>query len=97
MLAAAGSKTVSVGQSESGKPLDLTATFADHKKLIASLSKGYVSKALKLFVTMSTLIDEDEYNLLGPLLWEHCLLDNKDSSSTASVSSYRDTSRKWCR
>lgn len=76
-----------------GKPLNLGATFAEHKKFIASLSKGYVSKALKLFVTMSTLIDEDEYNILGPLLWEHCLLDNVDASSTASVSVLYDPSR----
>ncbi|KDR79961.1 hypothetical protein GALMADRAFT_242128 [Galerina marginata CBS 339.88] len=78
-------KAIPVAEAVAGKPLDLAATFVEHRKLIDSLSKGYPSKALKLFVTMSTLIAEEDYRSLGPLLWEHCLLDNADSSSTASA------------
>jgi len=66
---------------------DLGAAFVETRKIIESLSKGYTSRALKLFVAMSTLISESEYLMLGPILWENCLLDNADSSSTAAVGS----------
>ncbi|KAF9558076.1 hypothetical protein CPC08DRAFT_25218 [Agrocybe pediades] len=72
-------------QLQSTATLDLVAAFARNRKVIDSLSKGYTSRAMKLFVTMSTLIPELEYSSLGPILWEHCLLDNIDSSSTASA------------
>ena len=67
--------------------LDLAATFVRHRKLIDSLSKGYVAKSLKLFVAMSSLISSEDSVKLAPLLWQDCLLDNVDSSLTASVSS----------
>ncbi|KAF8905252.1 hypothetical protein CPB84DRAFT_1814223 [Gymnopilus junonius] len=85
MLASSVSRSISGTQSGGGKPLDLAATFVEHQKLLDSLSKGYPSKAMKLFVTMSTFIAEEDYHTLGPLLWQHCLYDNVDPSSTASA------------
>lgn len=70
------------------KRLDLSSTFVEHQKLIESLSKGYVPKAMKLFVSLSALITPDDCQRLGPLLWEYCLEPNVGSSSTASVSPF---------
>ena len=66
-------------------PLDLAATFVEHRKLIDSLSKGYISRTMKLFVAVSPLISAEDYRRLGPTLWQHCLLDNADTSSNPSV------------
>jgi len=85
MLAASVWKVASAESSDNLKPLDLVATFAEHRKLIDSLSKGYLSKAMKLFVALSALISAEDYQRLGHILWQHCLLDNIDASSTASV------------
>lgn len=85
ILAANVAKIVSAQSSESLKTLDLAATFEEHKKLIDSLSNGYIPKALKLLVAISPLLSPQDYETLGPLLWEHCLLDNEDASLTASV------------
>ncbi|PPQ66012.1 hypothetical protein CVT24_011956 [Panaeolus cyanescens] len=67
------------------KYLDLAASFGESTKLLESLSKGYISKALKLFVTVSTLITQEHCLSLGPVLWQHCLFDNVDASTTASA------------
>ena len=67
------------------KCLDLSSVFVEHQKLIQSLSKGYAPKAMKLFVPMSAIITPDDYQHLGPLLWECCLEPNVGSSLTASV------------
>ncbi len=67
------------------RPLDLAATFVEHRKLIDSLSKGYIPRTLKLFVAVSPLISVEDYRRLGPTLWQHCLLDNADTSSNPSV------------
>ena len=67
------------------KPLDLPSTFVEHQELIESLSKGYVPKAMKLFVSLSAMITPDDYQHLGPLLWEYCLEPNVGSLSTESV------------
>jgi hypothetical protein len=74
--------------SDEVKPLDLSFTFVKHRKLIESLSKGYVPKAMKLFVSLSAIITPDVYQLLGPLLWEHCLEPNVGSLTTTSVSPF---------
>ena len=58
MLAANVTKTVLAEQAGAGEPLDLAATFVEHRKLIDSLSKGYPSKSLKLFVAMPMLISD---------------------------------------
>ncbi|KAH9478690.1 Protein unc-80-like protein [Psilocybe cubensis] len=83
LLAATASKFAN--NSTSGKTLDLASTFSENEKLLKSLGKGYSPKAMKLFVALSALIAEEEYLNLGPLLWQHCLLDNVDASSTASA------------
>ena len=74
--------------SDEVKPLDLPSTFVEHQELIESLSKGYVPKAMKLFASLSAIITPDDYQHLGPLLWEYCLEPNICSSSTASVRPY---------
>ena len=74
---------------EDVNPLDLPSTFVEHQELLESLSKGYVPKALKLFVSLSAIITPDDYKHLGPLLWEYCLDLNVGSSSTTSVSHFR--------
>lgn len=56
MLAASVTKIVSNQSTNFVKPLDLAAAFVEHRHLIDSLSKGYPSKALKLFVAVLTLI-----------------------------------------
>jgi hypothetical protein len=71
---------------ESDKVLDLAATFVEHRKLIDSLSKGYIPRAMKLFVALSLLISTEDYRRLGTTLWQHCLLDSVDTSATPSVS-----------
>jgi hypothetical protein len=74
--------------SDEVKPLDLPSTFVEHRKLIESLSKGYAPKAMKLFVSLSAIIPQEDYQVLGPLLWEYCLESNVGSSATASVSPF---------
>lgn len=66
--------------------LNLAATFVENRKLIDSLSKGYMPRAMKLFVSLSVLLSTEDYRRLGTILWQHCLLDNVDTSATASVS-----------
>ena len=78
--------------SDEVNPLDLPSTFVEHQELIESLSKGYVPKALKLFVSLSAIITSEDYKHLGPLLWEHCLEPNVGSSSTTSVRPFRPIS-----
>jgi hypothetical protein len=75
--------------SDEVKTLDLPSTFVEHRELIESLSKGYVLKAMKLFVSLSAIISPDDYQHLGPLLWENCLEPNVGSPSTASVRPFR--------
>ncbi|KAF7319127.1 RRM domain-containing protein [Mycena chlorophos] len=58
----------------------LPSTILERTPLVAGLSKGFPHKALKLLVTMSTLLTVDDLLLLGPLVWEHHL-----SSPDASV------------
>ena len=90
MLSTTTMRTILVDpNSDDVKPLDLSSTFVEHQGLIESLSKGYVPKALKLFVSLSAIIIPDDYQHLGPLLWEYCLEPNVGSSSTASVRPFR--------
>ena len=86
MLSTATMRTTLVEpNSDEEKPLDLPSTFVEHLELIESLSKGYIPKAMKLFVSLSAIITPDDYKDLGPLLWENCLEPNVGSSSTSSV------------
>lgn len=70
------------------KCLDLSSTFVERQKLIESLSDGYVSTTMKLFVSLSAIITVDDYQHLGPLIWEYCLEPNAGSLSAASVSPF---------
>ena len=47
--------------SDEVNPLDLPPTFVEHQELIESLSKGYVLKSLKLFVSSSANIPPNDY------------------------------------
>lgn len=87
MLAKIILKAGSEKTDDNDKILDLAATFVEHRKLINSLSKGYIPRVMKLFVTLSVLISTDDYRRLGTILWQQCFLDNDHTSSaTASVS-----------
>lgn len=89
MLSTAAMKTTLLdSNNDEVKHLDLSSTFIQYQKLIESLSKGYAPKAMKLFVSLSAIITPDDYQRLGPLLWEFCLEPNVGSSSTTSVSPY---------
>ncbi|GLB42281.1 putative ion transmembrane transport [Lyophyllum shimeji] len=67
-----------------GNSADLAAIFAQKETLLKSLSKGFVPKAMKLLVTMSTLLTADEYQRLAPFLW-YQLQSNGDTSLTSAV------------
>jgi hypothetical protein len=88
MLSTTTARSLVYPNSDEVKPLDLSSTFVEHRKLIESLSKGYVPIAMKLFVSLSAIITPDDYQHLGPLLWEYCLKPNVGSSSTALVSPF---------
>jgi hypothetical protein len=70
--------------SPAGSIVDLAAMFDAKSALLGSLMKGFVGKAMKLLVTMSTLLMPSDYQQLGPHLWEQ-LRSEENSSSTASV------------
>ncbi|KAG5636833.1 hypothetical protein H0H81_006660 [Sphagnurus paluster] len=63
---------------------NISDLFAHKESLLKSLSKGFVSKAMKVLVTMSTLLTPNEYRRLGPFLWEQ-LQDGEDASLTAAT------------
>lgn len=65
--------------------LDLPALFESRKPLLDGLLKGFPSKALKLFVVVSTMLTETDYRRIAPILWENGLTDTVDASATASV------------
>ena len=67
--------------------LDLPALFESKKPLLDGLLKGFPSKALKLFVVVSTMLNEADYRRIAPILWENGLMDTVDASTTASVRS----------
>lgn len=66
------------------KAADLAALFVNRESLVSSLSKGLAQKALKLLVTMSTLLTAADHRRLGPHLWDQVQSDG-DASLTASV------------
>ena len=63
---------------------DLAEMIASRSTLLDSMSKGFIAKAMKLLVAMSTILTVNDYQRLGPHLWEHVQIDG-DSSSTTSV------------
>ncbi|KAG6885182.1 hypothetical protein C0993_005089 [Termitomyces sp. T159_Od127] len=62
----------------------LVAMFVQRQSLLTSVSKGFVRKAMKLLVTMSTLLTPTEYRRLCPYLWD-LLRNDGDASLTAAV------------
>ncbi|KAG5351484.1 hypothetical protein C0989_006338 [Termitomyces sp. Mn162] len=71
-------------EDETSRTSDLAAMFAQREPLITSISKGFVRKAMKLLVTMSTLLTQSEYRRLASYLWD-LLQDDGDASLTAAV------------
>lgn len=65
---------------------DISAILAEKAQLIESLSKGFIARAMKVLVAMSSLLTVDDYRYLAPLLWEH-ELNGDDTSLTTSVRS----------
>jgi hypothetical protein len=63
---------------------DISAILAEKAQLIASLSKGFIPKALKLMVAMSALLSPQDYRRLGTILWDQHL-GGSDPTLTASV------------
>lgn len=53
------------------------------RELVRSLTKGFVPKALKLFVAVSALLTNEQHRDIGPLLWHHHLQDVDPSVMTA--------------
>ncbi|KAJ6487732.1 hypothetical protein C8R45DRAFT_255150 [Mycena sanguinolenta] len=51
----------------------ISSVFAEKEQLVVSLGKGFGPKALKLLVTMSTLLSVENLIRIGPLVWEHHL------------------------
>ncbi|KAJ7060983.1 hypothetical protein C8F01DRAFT_1058277 [Mycena amicta] len=62
----------------------LPSAILSRAPLVSSLSKGFPHKALKLFVTMATLLTGDNLLSLGPFIWEHHL-SGADTSVVASA------------
>ncbi|TFK38037.1 hypothetical protein BDQ12DRAFT_735948 [Crucibulum laeve] len=71
-------------KSTSNKGWNLATSFSEHEQLLKSLSKGFPPRAMKLLVTVSTLLSTDDYRRLGPVLWQHSLEDS-DASAIASA------------
>jgi hypothetical protein len=66
---------------------ELANLFGQKGTLLSSLSKGFAGKALKVLVTMSTLLDIEDYRRLIPHLWGQ-LSNEGDVSLTAAVSPF---------
>ncbi|KAK7044859.1 RRM domain-containing protein [Favolaschia claudopus] len=62
----------------------ISSAFAEKEQLVLSLGKGFEPKALKLLVTMSTLLSADDLLRIGPLVWEHHLTHTDASSVSAA-------------
>ncbi|KAG6850090.1 hypothetical protein H0H93_001223 [Arthromyces matolae] len=68
----------------SGGTNELVNMFTQREPLMSSIAKGFVGKAMKLLVAMSTQITNAEYRRLGPHIWD-LLQDEGDASLTAAV------------
>lgn len=66
-------------------PTTVASVLAEKSQFLASLSKGFTPKAIKLLVAVSSLLTVEDHNRLGPHLWYRGLM-NSDSSMTAAVS-----------
>lgn len=64
--------------------LEIFAVLSQQSKLIQSLSKGYISRAMKLLVTVSLLLTPENLRQLGVIVWQH-YLDETEASVLASA------------
>ncbi|KAF7316109.1 RRM domain-containing protein [Mycena indigotica] len=70
--------------------IGLPSAILERAALVSGLNKGFPHKALKLFVTMATILTVDDLLSLGPLIWEHHLRSGEISVvGSASSSSLR--------
>ncbi|KAF7326044.1 RRM domain-containing protein [Mycena kentingensis (nom. inval.)] len=72
------------GSGNNEAKIGLPSVFLQKAPLVSGLSRGFVHKALKLLVTMATLLTTDDFVTLGPLVWEHHLADT-DTSIVSSA------------
>ncbi|KAG7448488.1 uncharacterized protein BT62DRAFT_929572 [Guyanagaster necrorhizus] len=63
---------------------EIFSVLSQRSKLIKSLSKGYISRAMKLLVTMSLLLTPENMRRIGPIVWQH-YLDETETSVLASA------------
>lgn len=71
---------------QDGGDSGLAEFFTKKTALLDSLQKGYTRKALKLFVAMSMMLNNDDLKKLGPLIWDQHLDETDDPSAVAAVS-----------
>lgn len=64
---------------------DIIKSFIHKAEFLLSLRDGLLPKVLRLLVTMSGMISQDNYRRIGSLLWYQCLEGN-NPHITASVS-----------
>jgi hypothetical protein len=65
---------------------DIIEFFIHKAEFLSSLRDGLLPKILRLLVTMSGMISQDNYRRMGSLLWHQCLESN-NPHVTASVRS----------
>lgn len=58
---------------------------SERTHIFDSFSKGLLRNSLRLFVAISGMLNVDDHQKLGPLLWQDCL-DEPDHEVQASVS-----------
>ncbi|KAL4067040.1 hypothetical protein V8B97DRAFT_2009689 [Scleroderma yunnanense] len=61
----------------------LDVLFTDRAHFLTSLSKSACQEITKLLVVISSSLTTEDYGLLGPFLWKHCL---NDASSPVAMS-----------
>ncbi|KAG6812874.1 hypothetical protein H0H92_015802 [Tricholoma furcatifolium] len=84
MLLSKPEKPPPPGSAISTNSADLVALFVKKEHLITSIAKGFAGKAMKLLVTMSTLLNATDYRRLAPCLWD-LLSGAEDASLIAAV------------
>lgn len=72
--------TISQGAESSASLPNMLAS----EKLVSSLSKGFMSRMLKLLVTVSVLLTVEDHRQIGPMLWDH-YLEVADGNTVLSV------------
>lgn len=68
--------------------MDGQSITAPHEnKLLAALAKGYICRIMKLLVTVSLVLEPEDFGRIGPIVWDRylCVDDNVDVSTVGSV------------